>query len=176
MKYIFILLLSVSSQLLSAQVLDTLKTYTPNGDLACIEVWDKSKSYYTLVYQKVFWQILPNREYLFVSKEGFVTVKDSVYVTLDSLTPDNLIDNNVFDNYNGVEGFHTYLWKNGKREIYTGGEPDGTIEMVYDGDNKGVYEWKKGKKTFIRKLNRKDIKEKKKNLREAEKMMQDITK
>jgi len=149
-----------------AQVIDTTKLYTPSGDLAEIDVWNKSKSYQTLLYQKVFWQILPNGKFEFVSKDGFVTVKDGEAVTLDSSTPDNIIEETIDAGYNAV----TYIWKHGKRELYTGGLPDGTEEMVSSGKNAGVYVWKDGKKVFKRKINKKDLEEIKKAEKDAMEM------
>ena len=132
---------------------DTTKFYTENKDLATISFYDKTG---ILIYSKVYWQDLPNGKYVFVSKKGFVTVRDGVSVTLDSSTPDNITEIAVDNNNNEV----TYIWKNGKREIYTGGRADNVRETKYEGDNPGVYEWHDGKLKFLRKLNKEDLEEK----------------
>jgi tetratricopeptide (TPR) repeat protein len=150
--------------------IDTTKIYTPSGELASINVWDKSKSYHTLLYKKIFWESLPNGKYVFVSKDGFVTVKDGKTVKLDSSTPDNVIDTSPSEDYTSI-----YIWKNGKKELYTGGRPDGSIETIYEGENAGVYEWNNGERKLKRKLTKKDLEEKEKGLKEDEDILKNFS-
>jgi hypothetical protein len=151
-------------------VTDTNKVYTPNGDLAYVSFYDNNG---ILQYKKIFWQDLPNQKFVFVSKAGFVTVKNGISVDLDSSTPDNITEIGIDKNLNVI----TYIWKGGKKTIYDGGGAEGTQEIQYEGDNPGVYEWHKGKLKFIRKLNKKDLEEKERANKESEdvlKMMQQL--
>ncbi|MCW3072385.1 MAG: hypothetical protein JWO44_2275 [Bacteroidetes bacterium] len=112
---------------------------------------------------------MPNSEYLFVSKNGFETIKNGTTINLDATTPDNIIEDEYSEN-----GTTTYIWKNGKKELYTGGLPDGAIETQYEGENSGVYEWKSGKKILKRKLTQQDLEDRDKALKEDEELLKSI--
>ncbi len=135
----------------SSQTNDSSYEYTNKHELASVSYSDKNG---TLIYERIYWNHLPNGKYAFVSKQGFVTVRNGSTFKLDASTPDNVTETTLDDKYNEV----TYIWKNGKREIYTGGLPDGTNTIKYEGDNPGVYEWKNGKEIFVRKLTKEDRK------------------
>jgi len=88
-------------------------TYTPEGKLAMEEEYQDGK----LTYQKVYWEEVPYtaKEFLFSSDKGFVTVKDGKYVTLDSKTPDNIIEQKF--NFE-TSAMDLYIWKGGKKKLY----------------------------------------------------------
>ncbi len=86
------------------------KSYTHEGELASEEVWENG----TLFQQKIYWQSLPgdDKNFLFVSKEGFMTMENGVYLKLDSLTPNNIIEESIdMTTHMPVN----YIWKDGKR-------------------------------------------------------------
>jgi antitoxin component YwqK of YwqJK toxin-antitoxin module len=87
----------------------TCKTFMPNGELEKEELWSDSH----LKERKIYWQKAGKQGYLFVSKEGFYTMKDGKMVELDETTPDNVIEE-VFKP--GVGPTYPFIWKNGKRE------------------------------------------------------------
>jgi antitoxin component YwqK of YwqJK toxin-antitoxin module len=146
-------------QYMNGKLTDTFKVYTPKGDLAYEKFYSEGKT----ISKKIFWQDLPNKEFIFVSKEGFYVLKDGKPIELDSLTPNGIIQKTI-DESNTVR---TYIWENGKRVLYENGKPDNTKEIIYEGDKAGIYEWQNGKLVFIRKLNNEDIEEKKKLEKEA---------
>ena len=141
-------------------LVDTFKVYTPKGDLAYHKYYLQGK----LLSKRVFWQDLPSKEFVFVSREGFYVIKNGKQVELDSLTPDGIIQKTIDENNN----IRTYIWKAGKKILYGDEKPDKTKEIVYDGEKAGVYEWHNGKLNFIRKLNKQDFEDKKRNKREEE--------
>jgi hypothetical protein len=167
MKLKLVFCLVIFSKVLLALSNDSTRLYTPSGELASVSLSDKNG---TLLFEKVYWQYLPNGNYVFVSKEGFITVENSKTVTFDSSTPDNIIEVVYDEKYNEI----TYIWKNGKREIYEGGKPDGVTETHYEGDNPGVYKWKDGKLILIRKLSKKDLEEKERINKESEEMFKSL--
>jgi hypothetical protein len=166
LKLVFCLVI-LSKVLLALSTDDSTRLYTSSGELASVSLYDKNG---TLQFEKVYWQYLPNGNYVFVSKRGFTTVKNSKTITFDSSTPDNIIEVVYDEKYNEI----TYIWKNGKREIYEGGKPDGVIETQYEGDKPGVYKWKDGKLIFIRKLSKKDLAEKERINKESEEIFKSL--
>lgn len=84
------------------------KTYMPNGELELEEVWSNRQ----LMEKKIYWQKAGKEGYLFVSKDGFYTMKGGKMVELDETTPDNVIEE-VYSSKNGPTYF---IWKGGKRE------------------------------------------------------------
>lgn len=163
MKNLLILVSAFLNVLVAVAGGDTTKIYTKNGELASLSVFEN----YSLKYKKIFWQDLENGDFLFVSKAGFVTVENGETVKLDEKTPDNITELTVDENYNVV----TYIWKNGKRVPFEVPLPDGTRVTKYGGEQPGIYEWKKGKLKFIRKLDKKDEEEKKKGEKEADELL-----
>ena len=76
----------------------------------------QSDSSSTLLQRTIYWQPVPGTDdrFLFVSKEGFVTISDGHARQYDR-APDNLIDEWTDD----VTGeMVTWIWKNGKRERF----------------------------------------------------------
>jgi antitoxin component YwqK of YwqJK toxin-antitoxin module len=92
----------------NGQLNGPFKTYMPDKRLAVEEEWKKG----SLFYQKVYWQpiIYNEKKFLFVSKEGFVTMTNGRYLKLDESTPDNIMQP-------GPTG-ESIIWKNGKSEVY----------------------------------------------------------
>jgi antitoxin component YwqK of YwqJK toxin-antitoxin module len=86
------------------------KSYTPSGELAEECMYKKGWEF----EKKIYWQIVnePN-EYLFVSKEGFFTLKNGKFIKLDTTTPDNIISTK-FDLDSGQE--KRFIWKGGQKE------------------------------------------------------------
>ncbi|MEO6902465.1 MAG: hypothetical protein ABI315_04840 [Bacteroidia bacterium] len=74
-KTLSILLLLSQFLLAKEKFTDTTKLYTPKGELASVELYNNLRS---LLYEKIFWQALPNGKYVFVSTQGFETVKNAV--------------------------------------------------------------------------------------------------
>lgn len=152
---------------------DSFKIYTPKGELASIDIYHSG----TLFNRTIFWQELPNSKFVFVSKNGFTTIQNGNPVTLDSSTPDGIVEIAYDEKYNEI----TYLWKGGKRTKYEGGKPNGTLETRFEGEKAGIYEWQDGKLNFLRALNKQDLEEKKRAEKEADEMLkimnlQDTTK
>jgi antitoxin component YwqK of YwqJK toxin-antitoxin module len=86
-------------------------TYSINSEIAVKENY----SFGRLVDRTVYWQPInaEGKEFIFVSKEGFITMKDGKVVILDSNTPDNIIESKF---ENGKQTW--YIWKKGKPELY----------------------------------------------------------
>ncbi len=97
---------------------------------------------------KVYYEIWPNLEWKFVSKNGFVTWKNGEYLLVNDsiVAPDNLIykyfDKNIEEQ---VE-----VYKDGKRIKYTLGYHDGYEVKKYVVYKPGIYKWKDGKEYFER--------------------------
>jgi hypothetical protein len=159
---VFLFLFSFGA-LKALQSPDTTRLYTKNRELASVSVYKNG----VLQFKKIYWQDLPNGQFLFVSKTGFVTVKNGSSVRFGPSTPDNVIEMGIDENNNVL----TYIWKKGKKEVYEVPEPDGTRVMKYEGSKPGVYEWRGGKLKFIRKLNKEELEEKEKISRKSENRM-----
>lgn len=88
------------------------KHYTPSGQLASESIFKKGWE----VEKKIYWQIVEEpEEFLFVSKEGFYTIKNGKVLELDESTPDNIISIK-FDIKTGNQVL--YIWRDGKMELY----------------------------------------------------------
>ncbi|MCK4661752.1 MAG: hypothetical protein KAT68_02715 [Bacteroidales bacterium] len=126
--------------------------YYPEGKKKLVQV-DQYKGN-QLYESKVFYEIWPNGDCKFISKEGFnkyINGKSNLFN--DSIAiPDNIIVE-TSDSNNNIE---TYYYMNGERVPYTLGKRDGIVETIYAGDNPGVYRWENGKKIFVRELNQSD--------------------
>ncbi len=134
--------------------------YTKNGDkyrlskiygypdgkrkLAQVDLWKNN----WLVESKIYYELWPVGGWKFVSKNGFVTVKNGVHLlNNDSLNvPDNVLYHYYDKNY--VE--HIDVYKDRKRIEYTLGYPDGHQTMQALREKPGVYNWKDGKEYFER--------------------------
>jgi len=121
----------------------TYKYFKSNGDIIREESWEvinEATGSSTTLKKIVYWQEIPgkNKEYLFVSKNGFCTYEKDKSNVLDSNTPDNVIEEAVDKDYLPI----WYIWKNGKREKYKGCDYDGKRFTIIQGSKKGTYEWK----------------------------------
>lgn len=106
----------------NGKIFGEVKSYTPAGKLAKIEVWDTVPNPYTgdnkmmsrLVDEIVYWEEIPAEyhKYLFVSDSGYYRVKGGVY-NKDAVKPDNIIETKSDD-----KGTDVFIWKNGKKELY----------------------------------------------------------
>lgn len=109
---------------------------------------------------KVYYELWPNYEWKFVSKDGFTTVKNGEYLlNNDSLiVPDNIIY--IYFDKNYKEQIEVY--KDGKKIPYTLGRPDGYESTQFLVDTPGVYRWKDGKEFLLRKLTPEELENQKK--------------
>jgi len=107
--------------IINGKIFGEVKSYTPEGKLATIEVWDtaasphlKNKMVSRLVTEIVFWEDIPaeRHKYLFVSESGYYRVKNGVYNN-DAVKPDNIIETQSDD-----KGTDIFIWKNGRKELY----------------------------------------------------------
>jgi len=91
----------------------SFKTYTQDGSLAKEEDYKNG----TLVYQKIYWQPIPedNSTFLFVSKKGYTTISNGKYIPLNDSTPDNIIQDKLNIKTGEVE---YYITKKGEMVIY----------------------------------------------------------
>lgn len=105
----------------NGKIFGEVKSYTPAGKLAKIEVWDTTANPYmdnemmsSLVDEIVFWEEVPAEydKFLFVSDSGYYRVKGGVFNT-DAIKPDNIIETKSDD-----KGTDVFIWKNGKKELY----------------------------------------------------------
>lgn len=149
-----------------SQIEDTSNIYTDKGELARVEVWNRTnENIHKLIYQKVFWEQMLDSTYVFVSKEGFVKVKDGISVPLDSKTPDNIIEK-VIDQNNQK---HVLIWRQGKRIQLSGSKLDGTKYTEVNGDEGAEYIWENGEKKFLRKLTKSEVEDIEKEAQKAAK-------
>lgn len=137
----------------------TSKIYAyPDGKRKLAQVDIRKEGW--LQESKIYYELWPNNEWKFVSKEGFTTVKNGEYLlNNDSLiAPDNIIY--IYYDKNHKEQIEVY--KNGKRIPYTLGRPDGYESTQFLVDTPGVYRWKGGKEYLIRKLTSEELERQKK--------------
>ena len=106
----------------------------------------------TLMESIVYYEIWPNWESKFVSKNGYYKYKNGKSLLLiDSIAvPDNIILETYDSNQNRV----TYVYKNGKKELHTLGLPNGVKQHIYTVENPCIYIWKDGKKILIEKFDK----------------------
>ncbi len=126
--------------------------YYPNGKKTLVQI-DQYKGN-SLYESLVFYEIWPNGDCKFVSKEGFYKYRDGKYQLIgDSIkVPDNIIVESIDSNHNMV----TFYYKDGEKVPYTLGKRDGIVETIYGGDNPGVYKWENGEKVLVRELSQSD--------------------
>lgn len=86
-------------------------TYTPSGDTAIFSTYKNGQT----ITKKVFWQPVNDEEteFLYVSKNGFITCENGRYKILDSSTPDNIIELKLKG-----DQLVRYIWKNGNIKIF----------------------------------------------------------
>ncbi len=63
--------------------------YTPNGDTAAIQIWEKSNKKYEKVF--FFSTYAEPQKFYFVSKNGFVTMNYGELIQYDENSPDSLL-------------------------------------------------------------------------------------
>lgn len=122
-------------------------SYTPSGKIAMIEEWKDSR----LVNQVIYYQntIDQPQRYFFVSKTGFTFIENGKERTLDSTTPDSLIE----ENFHGA-----YIWLNGERKLFSGKEAP-KYKLIKTGEKSGLYRIDVDNKlTFIRPLTKGEMK------------------
>lgn len=97
---------------------------------------------------KVYYELWPVGGWRFVSKDGFIIVKDGKYLlNNDSINvPDNIIYTYYDKNFKEV----IEVYQDGKRIPFTLGHYDGYESMQFLVDGPGVYKWKNGKEFFLR--------------------------
>lgn len=122
--------------------------YTPNGDTAKIEEWKNSK----LFNQIVFYQSTKKhyQKYHLVSREGFPMIVAGKNGTLGYNTTDSLIES-------GPDC--EYIWLNGKRQLFSGKEPEKIIyKIIKTGEKPGYYRIQGEQSDFIRPLTKEEMK------------------
>ena len=111
--------------------------YTPNGDTAEIEISKDNR----IVKKTIFYQNTRDnpQTYFFVSKTGFNLVENGKQKTLDSTTPDSLIEE-------GPD--FKYMWLKGEKKLISGNEQK--FVLILTGSNPGWYRVEGDKQTFFR--------------------------
>jgi len=110
----------------------------------------------TLQESLVFYEVWPNGEYKFISKDGYLKYKDGKSQV--HLSAENVPDNIILETYDENGESIIYYFKDGKKEIYTLGKRDGTTITKYSGEKPGLYRWENGEEVFIRELSESEIK------------------
>lgn len=125
----------------------TLKIYGyPDGKRKLAQVCTYRENW--LQESIVYYELWPVGGWKFVSKDGFVTVKDGKYLLHNDsiIVPDNIIYTYFDKNFKEV----IEVYKDGKRIPFTLGHYDGYESMQFLVDTPGVYKWKDGKEFFLR--------------------------
>lgn len=102
----------------------------------------------TKLKEVIYWQETPgkNKEYLFVSKDGFTIFDRNEEIILDETTPNTIIQL-VYNP--ATKTNEAFIWKNGKKVPYEYCPHDGTVVTYIENGKRRSYRWEDCKKVLI---------------------------